>query len=61
MSELAQKSVYCRLSGRDMGVMEMTAYGDVHMNLGFVLYSNMYVMKPQINVVVQHVWSLSTA
>ncbi|KAH7279130.1 hypothetical protein KP509_37G006500 [Ceratopteris richardii] len=30
MSELAQKSVYCRLSGRDMDVMEMTAYGDVH-------------------------------
>ncbi|KAI5063762.1 hypothetical protein GOP47_0022309, partial [Adiantum capillus-veneris] len=29
-AELAQKSVYCRLSGRDMDVMEMTAYGDVH-------------------------------
>ncbi|KAI5063509.1 hypothetical protein GOP47_0022056 [Adiantum capillus-veneris] len=29
-AELAQKSVYCRLSGRDMDVMEMTAYGDCY-------------------------------
>lgn len=33
-SELAQKSVYCRLSGRDMDLMEMTAYGDVHHESG---------------------------
>lgn len=29
-TELVQKSVYCRLSGRDMDLMELSAYGDVH-------------------------------
>lgn len=33
-SELAQKSVCCRLSGRDMDMMEISAFGDVHHETG---------------------------
>lgn len=29
-TELMQRSTYCRLSGRDMDMMELSAYGDVH-------------------------------
>ncbi|BFI07371.1 hypothetical protein MPTK1_2g11380 [Marchantia polymorpha subsp. ruderalis] len=29
-TELMQKSVYCRLANRDMDMMELSAYGDVH-------------------------------
>ncbi|KAL2644983.1 hypothetical protein R1flu_012570 [Riccia fluitans] len=29
-TELMQKSVYCRLGNRDMDMMELSAYGDIH-------------------------------
>ncbi|VFQ76490.1 unnamed protein product [Cuscuta campestris] len=29
-AELIQKSSYCRVSGRDMDLVELTSYGDVH-------------------------------